>query len=422
MNRHTLQLVLLPFFYLLSALTLKSQNCPKLKSALIDGCGRDGVNEFIVFQTRGQVVNLSTIKLEYSSSISFPSGASTVTINPNLNNNVWKNPSVLTPTNGLTNSAGTIVTINPAITTTIPANSTVVIFPEAGAFTNPYDLQLAGSVQVLFYDTTQTSSSWRGNGNFSNYGNTGTALNPRYFRLTTNAGGGCPASQVTSYTPSNLVKQNGTPGAEDGARTNWDDAADATIALSDVDGTVHYLNTGCTSFALPIKLVSFRGSMKEGHAYLQWEITSQSNAVAFTVERSNEGGSYQAVGNVAAQDNILQYSFIDESPASGNNFYRLRMEDVDHISSYSNVLGLTSSAINGISIYPNPVTDRITVRIENGSNALAELIHPDGRVILTRSFAGGNTMTLDLSGYAAGLYLLRISNGQNITAYKLFKQ
>lgn len=426
MQKSTIQFTVLSLLFVLALLTARSQNCPKLKSALIDGCGRDGDNEFVVFQTRGQTVSLASIKVEYSTSLSFTPGAATVVINPGSSISAWKNPSV-PATNGLTNSLGTIVAINPLTTTTIGPNSTVVIIPDAGAVTNPYDLQVAGQVQVLFYDTTHpsgTSTSWTGTGNFSNYGNSGLALNPRFFRLTTNSGGSCPATQTVSYTPSNLVKQNGSVGAQDGAKTYWDDAADATVTLSDANGTVHYLNTGCTAITLPVNLVSFHGSESGGHAYLQWETAGGSDAVLFVVERSGDGNSYNAIGQVQAQngDDNQQYSFTDMSPLAGNNFYRLEMEDVGHQLSYSNVLVLGNGAYNGISIYPNPVKDMVSISTEANSTATVMLFNSNGQILQTRSFAGNNMLTLDLSGYPTGLYLLRIVNGGSSSSYKLFKQ
>lgn len=409
-------------FLLLSALPGQSQNCPKLKSAMIASCGREGVNEFIMFQTGGQTVTLANIKLEYSTTISFTPGASTVVINPNSAITAWKNPAIL-PANGLTNSLGTITAINPTTTTTIAPNSTVVIIPEGGALTNPYDLQLTGQVLVLFYDTTKTvgtSTSWTGTGNFANFGSAGV----RFFRLTTNTGGSCSATQATSYTPANLIRQNGTVGNQAGARTNWDDAADATVTPSDNNGTVHYVNKGCTAIALPIKLVYFNGSVMDGHISLYWEIGSGSNAISFRVERSRNGDTYKTIGNVAAQagDNTWQYSFTDDLPGAGNNFYRLVMEDADHQLSYSNVVVLDPATTNRIRIYPNPVKDRVTINIGNTSNDMISLINSNGQIMLTRSFSGDSTITLDLSGYATGMYLLRIVNGEQISSYKLYKQ
>jgi Secretion system C-terminal sorting domain len=107
---------------------------------------------------------------------------------------------------------------------------------------------------------------------------------------------------------------------------------------------------------------------------------------------------------------------------SGNNFYRLEMEDIDHQLSYSNVIVLSNGAFNGVTIYPNPVMNVVTISAANGQHATAILFSSNGQVMITKSFAGNNTITLDLGGYAAGLYMLRIVNGGTSSSYKLFKQ
>lgn len=68
---------------------------------------------------------------------------------------------------------------------------------------------------------------------------------------------------------------------------------------------------------------------------------------------------------------------------------------------------------NTISVYPNPAADIINIEIDNtgGPEIVIELINITGQVIYTKDYHNSNnyfTEQIDLSGYAKGVYFLRI--------------
>jgi hypothetical protein len=78
--------------------------------------------------------------------------------------------------------------------------------------------------------------------------------------------------------------------------------------------------------------------------------------------------------------------------------------------------GLNEVLTSHISIYPNPATNKATVRIE-GLSTQAQVTVTDlsGRIIETRTISAGSTETeINVSAYAGGVYLVRIvSNNVN---------
>jgi hypothetical protein len=79
-----------------------------------------------------------------------------------------------------------------------------------------------------------------------------------------------------------------------------------------------------------------------------------------------------------------------------------------------------------VRVYPNPTADRVNIEAQASSPAFGVAIFDaQGRALLIQSAAPQAPLrTLDLSGYAPGLYLLhlRSQDGQNIQAFKIIKQ
>lgn len=69
-------------------------------------------------------------------------------------------------------------------------------------------------------------------------------------------------------------------------------------------------------------------------------------------------------------------------------------------------------------VYPNPTLDGVTLRRQDmGRNAVVRLYALDGRLLRTEEWAG-ESLRLDLSALAAGVYMLKVNN----ITYKITKQ
>ena len=79
----------------------------------------------------------------------------------------------------------------------------------------------------------------------------------------------------------------------------------------------------------------------------------------------------------------------------------------------SNSLGLEQNHLDGISIYPNPALDEVTVDLSGveTENLSIEWMDMTGKVILTQHNISGNSAVFDLSSVAKGSYQIRISDG-----------
>jgi choice-of-anchor B domain-containing protein len=69
----------------------------------------------------------------------------------------------------------------------------------------------------------------------------------------------------------------------------------------------------------------------------------------------------------------------------------------------------------GLNVYPSPATDQVFVQFDQAINESlrVELTSLTGRVLSQNDFAAGeNTLTLDVSDFAAGIYILKITDGE----------
>ena len=79
--------------------------------------------------------------------------------------------------------------------------------------------------------------------------------------------------------------------------------------------------------ALPITLVSFNGKAKKKNGVqLDWTTASGENNSAIIVERSHNGFDFKRLGSVQGKgttNSVNIYSFMDDEPLEGVNYYRL---------------------------------------------------------------------------------------------------
>jgi hypothetical protein len=176
---------------------------------------------------------------------------------------------------------------------------------------------------------------------------------------------------------------------------------------------------GVSAINTIVELSSFT-AQPQGHTVdLQWTTATEQNSKYFIIERSQDGLNWNPIGQVAAAGNsqdLLQYNYVDQTPMTGTNYYRLQEVADDGSSVYSPVRNVNfTGAATEISWYPNPTHDRVTLT-SNSSLKLITLISLDGRILQTvEGFASGQS--IDLSRYPFGIYFLiiRTTDGQSQT-------
>jgi hypothetical protein len=118
-------------------------------------------------------------------------------------------------------------------------------------------------------------------------------------------------------------------------------------------------STFCTNSVLPITLLSFKGKSNGSIVTLEWTAAIEGRFDRFVVERLTNNGSFSEIGSVVGDGNtsLTSYSFEDQTPVIGSNFYRLRSVDYDGLSQSSGIVEVEISGEVGdkVTLYPNPV-------------------------------------------------------------------
>lgn len=164
---------------------------------------------------------------------------------------------------------------------------------------------------------------------------------------------------------------------------------------------------------LPVDFLAFIASRVDRRALLKWQVNGQLDLSSYRVERSGDGRVFSPIGEVPAQDGRGSYSFTDDAPLEGSNFYRIAGKDLDGKLTYSPVR-MVGFDLSGLSISLSPVptyTHSVQLTIVTGPDdepATVVLVNPIGQVLRVYSIRQGQNL-LDLGGFAQGVYFLKVS-------------
>ncbi len=186
--------------------------------------------------------------------------------------------------------------------------------------------------------------------------------------------------------------------------------------------------------SLPLRLLNFNGSYKEGLNQLQWATSQEKNIAFFEVQRSTDGINFGNIGKVAANSNggiRQEYKFNDSIQFlnTARYFYRLKIVDQSGSFTYSPVLGIKRNIkYFSVEVRPNPVLNFLQIDISSPiqEGATITMISNTGSLLLKQSYElqkGSNTILLpQLKRLPAGLYLLRVYTATQQQIIKVLKQ
>jgi hypothetical protein len=188
-----------------------------------------------------------------------------------------------------------------------------------------------------------------------------------------------------------------------------------------IGGTMKLTYYWCPAIPLGATIKNFSVFKKDGIVSLQWLATNDQSDITYEIQYSKDGETWVSAGTVPAGSapagTAAQYEY-QYHPAStdvGEIYFRIKRRDGQGNISFSEVKVIDLQQADhqpGIQIYPNPVSNRITVRfdeMQTGAYNL-ELISTTGQLIQQKQvqLQENSLATMDLSGRPArGVYFLR---------------
>lgn len=98
-----------------------------------------------------------------------------------------------------------------------------------------------------------------------------------------------------------------------------------------------------TSGILPLTMIDLNAALNEGKAIISWTTEHEQNIIAFEIQRSSDGISFENIGRITADNNALNnYKFTDNFFSSNNIYYRLKIIE-QQVESFSNTIALKLS-------------------------------------------------------------------------------
>lgn len=245
----------------------------------------------------------------------------------------------------------------------------------------------------------------------------------------------------TSALPTGLV--NGTTavavGAGSGDGDEYDNSqytgsrgpfADRNTALTTINSNTGWtgnnnritLNTADFTTPLPIELSYFNATATANNQVaLAWGTESELNNDYMAIERSQDGQKFFEIGKVKGAGTTVEaqtYSFLDEAPKAGVNYYRIRQVDFDGTVEYHKVVAVSIKGGNSTNVYPTLVTTEVNVVLEGTANI--SIMDITGRMV--KQVKGADFTTIDVADLAAGTYFLMIENNNAREAVRFVKR
>lgn len=184
-----------------------------------------------------------------------------------------------------------------------------------------------------------------------------------------------------------------------------------------------YVNVG----TVPLKFISYNliSSLRGTKQSFEntWQTANEINVSHFNIQRSTNSKDFTTIGKVAAQNKITnEYIFIDETPNEGLSYYQIESVDFDGRKKYSETrtLNLKPQTLNGVSIYPNPAKDIVTVECKGAKELLT--IDYLGRIVY-QSTVYSQPFTVNIKQLPKGIYAVKAMMVNNeIAITKFVKQ
>ena len=190
------------------------------------------------------------------------------------------------------------------------------------------------------------------------------------------------------------------------------------------------LGTTVVTCVLPISMASFNVTSLTDKILVDWSTAMEENNKYFVVERSTDGAHFDSIAYQKGAGNsfvLLNYSYTDDKPQNGTNYYRIKQVDYNGHYSYSSICsGNISMGFGIVNIYPQPLSKpeklMIAYLLSQKSEVLIQIMDALGKEIYSGTVTldkGGNLFSIDAANYPPGIYCLIISSQDGTQSRKV---
>lgn len=192
-------------------------------------------------------------------------------------------------------------------------------------------------------------------------------------------------------------------------------------------------------FAKPIPPVkepaNFQAKKEDNKSLLTWTSGLNIYGGKFEVERSSDSKVFNKIAdvNLNVDNDDISFSYIDQFPLNGNNYYRIKQIDAVASIIYSSILKLSYETLDpqedevDLKIYPNPVKEFLTIdyKSEGEQTLTLSIYNLQGQRLKRLRFLSGEPIRFSLLDLKEGVYVMELKtlkDNKVIVSRKLIKE
>ncbi len=174
-----------------------------------------------------------------------------------------------------------------------------------------------------------------------------------------------------------------------------------------------------TASALPVNFTKISATKTGAAVTVKWNTANEANIAKYEVERSSNGVAFATVNTenaLAASSYSVEDANIPSNVAS--LYYRIKAIGTDGTIIYSAIASVAThnSQFATISIYPNPVKRDLNITLSNAATGTyaVRIVTIAGNQVYGKAGASliGGKLTMDASNFAAGVYVLELTDAK----------
>jgi len=173
---------------------------------------------------------------------------------------------------------------------------------------------------------------------------------------------------------------------------------------------------------LPIELKSFDLVIIEDQTKVIWTTASETNNDYFSIERSADGTSFDAIGEIKGAGNSntsVSYEFTDAKPLVGINYYRIKQTDFDGKFSYTDIKSVRHNTFGNLNITPRTTEGRLQITTDAEDYSIDVYNVAGQQVKSYPSLSLDQTISID--ELTAGLYYIKVNVDGQVETTKIVK-
>ena len=200
------------------------------------------------------------------------------------------------------------------------------------------------------------------------------------------------------------------------------------VSFDSLSKTMAVKGTITKNGTLDLQLIDF--SARNSGSYNEIFATLDDNTInsAMILERSLNANSFTVVGNMDLQPApglIKDYYFKDANPYTGVTYYRVKYQARNGEFVYSKTVKVTTGNKGLFSVINNPANEmlRIKTPASVNTNYAVNIYDAAGKLLSTSNAQTANSiLTIDIKGFTKGIYLVKISDGNETNALKFITE